>query len=88
MDKMTKEKYIEEKFNEQKEYYDIPFNKEFDVKALLGLQYDFNAFFESYFGRPQPISRINNYFTETVIKEFYDRYNKNNKNQAEIYCII
>jgi hypothetical protein len=24
------------------EYYDIPFHKEFDVKALLGLQYDFN----------------------------------------------
>lgn len=40
---MSKEKYIEEKFKEWKEYYDIPFNKEFDVKALLGLQYDFNC---------------------------------------------
>lgn len=40
---MSKEKYIKEKFNEWKEYYVIPFNKEFYVKVLLGLQYDFNV---------------------------------------------
>jgi hypothetical protein len=48
MDKMTKEKYIQEKFNEWEKYYEIPFEKEFYVKALLGLQYDFEALPEDY----------------------------------------
>lgn len=44
----SKFEYMEEEFKQWKENYNIPFEKEFDVKALLSLQYDFITLPEDY----------------------------------------
>lgn len=45
---MSKLEYIEKEFEKWKQYYDIPFANEFNVKALLSLQYDFMSLPDDY----------------------------------------
>lgn len=45
---MSKLEYMEKELEKWKENYNIPFEKEFDVKALLSLQYDFITLPEDY----------------------------------------
>lgn len=45
---MNKEKYIEKELEKWKQYYNIPFENEFDVRALLSLQYDFMSLPDDY----------------------------------------